>query len=251
MSIEMFLRTPSHDEISASHLTPDVHVGFCGCGCGEHTERTFGTKRQRNGPYNKYLKGHYHALIRKIKPDWGKQSQRMNKREEVRIRIREVVKNAPPNFCVQQLASMFKDEGFNTQGISRIFSIANCWGELTPLRNKPKVSPPYERRHIDYEFKTEIRLLVNSVRTLCLDEDYEDSEGGRYDHFSANYKTPDQILMDKEDRAEQDMIEKFYANRSIDPFVGRSPVKHREDFKFKTKISKTKFRPFKVTKGAP
>lgn len=198
--------------------------GLCKCGCGNVTsivKYDNDPSGKIKGEHRDFCAHHYYSHMRNINPGSGKQYARTKKCEEIRLRVVDAMKKAPRNFCVQTLASIFKTEGFSACGISRIFTVANYFGELKPLLKKPKISPPYERKLIPDEFSTEIRLLVNKARAFCLDADYFDSgePNGSHSRSFSETKTPLDYLMEKEEREENDRYEKFFRNRHRECFV--------------------------------
>lgn len=94
---------------------PAIGRGYCQCGCGERTKqvsRDDPARGMKAGDFNRFVHGkHYHDLVRKSKPGWGKQNQRTQRREEIRSEITRTA-GENPSLTKEDIATQYADEGF-------------------------------------------------------------------------------------------------------------------------------------------
>lgn len=138
-------RKASFDKTPAITLPPPDPNGRCLCGCGERTTITAHADSVRGlkiGEWSRFVQGHYHNYLRKLKPDWGKQFRRRkelgNTREAL---VRAVVAN--PNHTMESLQREVAP-GFRIEGVSRMLTTARrgVWTPNIPIIQVRKKAKP-------------------------------------------------------------------------------------------------------------
>jgi hypothetical protein len=181
----------------------EVGEGFCNCGYGNKTAqsvRILNSDGSIQWGYRKWFQGHFSTHVKKLKqaktPLYRSQLDRQKECHEVRAKMLSALSGKKFRNR-DELIKGFLNEGWQHEALSRIlrsgiedFSYGlNGKGLQMPERAAPrKAPPPYERKPISYERRTELPMLVFKSWFSSLDENIGDGLSSRHEIISSDWR---------------------------------------------------------------